>query len=84
MGPGQGQTEQWPRAGHQLSTAGHHVPSGAKPRKGNPFGGWFPGVILPRWPPLILGSLGFAGSTSRFVTDSHRFIWTFLGDYSSQ
>ncbi len=55
--------------------------------KGQPSGcfwGVSPGVILPRWPPLVLGLLGFARSTpSRFVADFYRFFQTFLGVYSS-
>ena len=54
---------------------------GANPG-GQPFGGWFPSNP-PQMAPLISGLLGFARSIpGRYSADFHRFIWTFLGDYS--
>ncbi len=71
----------WEPTGYQERPLAPLAPRG-KPR-GATLWGVFPEQSSPRMAPLVLGLLGSAGSIpGRFVTDFHRFIWTFLGDYS--
>jgi hypothetical protein len=61
--------------GYQERSLAPLAPRG-RTQEGNP-SGVVPRVILPRWPPLILGLLGFARSTSRslpILTDFSDFL----------
>ena len=74
-----------PKEGNPLGIrSGRLLTPRGKTQEGNPFGGGSR-AILPRWPPLILGLLGFARSTSRslpILTDLYRLSWESILSHS--
>ena len=55
-----------------------------KTQRATPSGGVFPSNPPQDGPPdLGIARICWGVFTSRYSTDFHRFIWTFLGDYSS-